>query len=78
MLLWDWAIPAVDAVQVVPRIYTTDDGGQTACYLAILQAQDEEYLIKAYARNTDPELEILQHRIYQFNQNRDGSLAVFC
>jgi hypothetical protein len=74
---WNRSIEGVEAIQIDTRMYSSSEGGQPEPrYVVILLAEDEEYVVRQYARLDHPDLEKWRHRISQFSEFPEEGFAI--
>ncbi len=57
-------------------IYSSDNGGSTTDYVAVLRSESGDRDIKTYSNHNDPELEILNYRLNNFIKNPEEKLVI--
>ncbi|MEH2169867.1 MAG: hypothetical protein V7K41_25095 [Nostoc sp.] len=63
-------------MDIETRIYSSDNGGSTTDYVAVLRYESGDRDIKTYSNRNDPELEILNRRLNNFIKNPEEKLVI--
>ncbi|MDZ7963203.1 MAG: hypothetical protein RMY34_36020 [Aulosira sp. DedQUE10] len=59
----------IKGMDIDTRVSSSNDGGSTSDYVAVLRSKSGDRDIKTYSNRNDPELEMLNHRLNKFIKN---------